>query len=135
MSPTVGPYSPVRWAGEWVVTAGQVGVVPDDQGVPRLVPGGFEAEARQAFANLRSVLIEESVTLQEVMKATVYLVDMGDFEMLNTVWNDQFIEGNLRPARTTVAVAALPLGARVEVEAWAWKRTPREPERNTSLYI
>jgi 2-iminobutanoate/2-iminopropanoate deaminase len=135
MSPTIGPYSPVRWAGEWVVTAGQVGVAPDEQGAPRLVPGGFEAEARQAFANLRSVLVEESVTLHEVVKATVYLVDMGDFESLNTVWNEQFTPGDIRPARTTVAVAALPLGARIEVEAWAWKRNAQETGRTTPLYI
>jgi 2-iminobutanoate/2-iminopropanoate deaminase len=135
MSPAVGPYSPVRLAGEWVVTAGQVGVVTDDQGVPRLAPGGFEAEARQAFANLRAVLVEESVTLHEVVKATVYLVDMGDFDMLNTVWNDQFTSGDLRPTRTTVAVAALPLGARIEVEAWAWKRSVHDQDRSTAVFI
>jgi 2-iminobutanoate/2-iminopropanoate deaminase len=135
MSSTVGPYSPVRWAGEWVVTAGQVGVAPDEQGVPRLVPGGFEAEARQAFTNLRAVLVEESATLHDVVKATVYLVDMGDFDALNNVWNEQFALGDIRPARTTVAVAALPLGARIEVEAWAWKRNTQDNDRTTPVYL
>jgi 2-iminobutanoate/2-iminopropanoate deaminase len=81
------------------------------------------------------VLVVESVTLHEVVKATVYLVDMGDFEALNTVWNEQFAIGDIRPARTTVAVAALPLGARIEVEAWAWKRAASGNDRTTPLYI
>lgn len=136
MSPAVGPYSSVRRAGDLVVTAGQVGVAADEHGVFRLVHGGFEAEARQAFANVRAALVEETVTFQEVVKATVYLVDMADFEVLNAVWNDQFSPDDLRPTRTTVAVAALPLGARIEVEAWAFKRpSVKPPERTTPLSI
>jgi 2-iminobutanoate/2-iminopropanoate deaminase len=118
-----------------VVTAGQLGADKDDQGVLQLVPGGFEAQARKAFANLRALLVDEGVTLHEVVKATVYLVDMNDFAALNDVWNEQFSEEHLRPTRTTVAVAALPLGAQIEVEAWAWKRSSTGSERTTPVSI
>lgn len=117
MSRPVGPYSPVRRAGDWVVSSGQVGVAPGPDGVPVLVAGGTVAELRQALANLAEVLGEEGVTLAQVVKTTVFMVDMADFGAVNEVWADVF--GDNRPARSAVAVAALPLGARVEVEAWA----------------
>lgn len=118
MSRPVGPYSPSVRAGGWVVTSGQVGVAPGDGGAPALVHGGTEAELRQALANLSGVLGDEGLTLADVVKATVFLVDMADYATMNEVWVDVF--AGHRPARSAVAVAALPLGARVEVEAWAW---------------
>lgn len=116
-SRAVGPYAPVRRAGDWVVSSGQVGVVPGPDGAPVLVAGGTVAELRQALANLAEVLGREGATLAQVVKTTVFLVDMADFGAVNEVWADVF--GDHRPARSAVAVAALPLGARVEVEAWA----------------
>ena len=117
MSLPVGPYSPSRRIEDWVVTSGQIGIAPDGQGVMGLVEGGTEPQLRQALRNLADVLGAEAATLDDVVKATVYLVDMGQFALVNRVWVDVF--GDSRPARSAVGVAALPLGALVEVEAWA----------------
>ncbi|MGH9091309.1 MAG: RidA family protein [Acidimicrobiales bacterium] len=119
MSRPVGPYSPAVRAGAWVVTSGQLGVVPGDDGTPALVDGGTPAQVRRALANLSAVLAAEGAGLADVAKATVFLVDMGDFAEVNRAWTEAF--GDHRPARSAVAVAALPLGARVEVEAWAYR--------------
>lgn len=113
----VGPYRPVVRAGDWVVTSGQVGAVPDEEGVPRLVDGGTGPQARQALANLGTVLATEGLSYADVVKATVFLADMGDYGLLNEIWMATFAEP--RPTRSVVGVAALPLGALVEVEAWA----------------
>ena len=118
MSPAVGPYSPVRRVGDWVVTSGQIGLRTDDSGAAALVPGGTVAELRQALQNLAEVLAIEGATLSDVVKTTLFLVDMGDFAVVNEVWVE-FFTGH-RPTRSAVAVAALPLGARAEVEAWAY---------------
>ncbi len=118
MSPAVGPYSPVRRMGDWVVTSGQIGLGTDDSGAAALVPGGTVAELHQALRNVAEVLAIEGATLPDVVKTTLYLVDMGDFAAVNEVWVEYFTEN--RPARSAVAVAALPLGARAEVEAWAY---------------
>ena len=114
----VGPYSPVLRAGPWVVTSGQIGAVPGPDGVPEVVAGGFDAEVRQVLENLAEVLGREGATLGDVVKTTVFLVDMADYAALNAIWIDTFADR--RPARSAVAVGALPLGARVEVEAWAY---------------
>ncbi len=118
MSPAVGPYSPVRRVGDWVITSGQVGVATDDAGTTALVPGGTVAELHQALQNVAEVLAVEGATLTDVVKTTLYLVDMGDFAAVNAVWMEYFAQN--RPTRSAVAVAALPIGARVEVEAWAY---------------
>ncbi len=117
MSPVVGPYSPVVRAGEWVVTSGQIGTVAGDGAAPRLVDGGTVAEFRQAMANLSEVLASEGASLADVRKTTLYLASMEDFSAVNEAWIEEF--GDHRPARSTVAVAGLPLGASVEIEAWA----------------
>jgi 2-iminobutanoate/2-iminopropanoate deaminase len=119
----VGPYRPVVREGDWVVTSGQVGVAPGADGTPRLVEGGTVGQARQALANLASVLAAEGATLADVVKATLFVVDMGDLGALNELWTETFAEP--RPARSAVGVASLPLGAAVEVEAWA--RVPEPP--------
>ncbi len=118
MSPAVGPYSPVRRVGDWVITSGQVGVATAGGGPPTLVAGGTVAELRRALQNVAEVLAVEGATLADVVKTTLYLVDMGEFAAVNEVWVEYFTEN--RPARSAVAVAALPIGARVEVEAWAY---------------
>lgn len=112
MSKPVGPYSPVVRAGDLVFTAGQIGIVDG-----ALVPGGLEAETRQALDNLQEVLATAGATLGDVVKVTVFLADMGDFAAMNSIYSERF--GEHRPARSAVGVAALPLGARVEIEAIA----------------
>jgi 2-iminobutanoate/2-iminopropanoate deaminase len=118
MSPAVGPYSPVRRVGDWVITSGQVGLVTDSSGTPSLAEGGTLPELRQALQNLADVLAVEGATLSDVVKTTVFLLDMSEFAAVNEVWVEHFTEN--RPTRSAVAVAALPVGARIEVEAWAY---------------
>ena len=112
--PPVGPYSPWTRAGDLVVTSGQVAVGEGG----RLVAGDAAAQTATALANLAAVLADAGARLTDVVKTTVYLVDMADFAAMNAVYAQAF--GEHRPARATVAVAALPLGAAVEVEAWAY---------------
>jgi 2-iminobutanoate/2-iminopropanoate deaminase len=107
-----GPYTPMVRAGEWLVCSGQIGI---DDGV--LVEGGLEAELRQAIANLRALLATEAAVLDDVVKTTVFLTDMDHYAEMNAVYVEEF--GDHRPARSAIAVKALPLGAIVELEAWA----------------
>ncbi len=118
MPPPIGPYAPVRRAGPWVVTSGQLGVRPGPDGAPALVDGGTVAQLRQALVNLAEVLATEGAELADVVKTTLFLVDMDEFAAVNEVWVEVF--AHHRPARSAVAVAELPLGARAEVEAWAF---------------
>ncbi len=113
MSKPVGPYSPSMRAGDWLVCSGQVGLRDG-----ALVDGGVAEQTAQALANLRTLLESQGAGLADVVKTLVFLVDMDDFAAMNEVYAEAF--GDHRPARSTVAVAALPLGAHVEVEAWAW---------------
>ena len=112
MSKPIGPYSPILQAGEWFITSGQIGL-HDGQ----LVSGGLEAELNQIFQNLKSLLAGEALTLQNIVKTTVFLVDIDDYQLMNTIYMQEF--GSHRPSRSAVAVTALPLGAVVEIEAWA----------------
>jgi 2-iminobutanoate/2-iminopropanoate deaminase len=121
-SPRVGPYSPVRAAGDWVVTSGQLGVTPGPDGSPVLVGGGTAGQLRQALANLAGVLESAGASLSQVVKATLFLTDMADFAAANEVWVETFSDP--RPARSAIGVVTLPLGAAVEVEAWAWVGPP-----------
>jgi 2-iminobutanoate/2-iminopropanoate deaminase len=118
VSPAVGPYSPVRRVGDWVITSGQVGLATDGQGKAALAPGGTLPQLRQALQNVADVLASEGATLSDVVKTTLYLVDISEFAAVNEVWVEYFTED--RPTRSAVQVAALPVGARVEVEAWAY---------------
>jgi 2-iminobutanoate/2-iminopropanoate deaminase len=122
----VGPYAPVRRAGDWIVTSGQLGVVPGENGEPVLVRGGAAAELRQALANLAAVLAQEGADLSHVVKTTLFLADMADFPEANEVWVEVF--GDHRPTRSAVGVAALPMGARAEVEAWAHRVEGAPPQ-------
>ena len=113
---SAGPYSPAVRAGDWLVLAGQVGVNP---GTGALAEGGVSVQTRQVLANVAAVLGDCGATMADVAKTTVFLVDMGDFAAMNDVYAEAF--GGHRPARSTVGVAALPLGARVEIEVWAYR--------------
>jgi 2-iminobutanoate/2-iminopropanoate deaminase len=112
-TPPVGPYTPAVRAGDWLVVSGQVGIVNG-----QLVAGGLEGELRQAVANLRGHLEANGAALTDVVKTTVFLRHMGDYAIMNEVYVEEF--GAHRPARSAIGVAELPLGALVEVEAWAW---------------
>jgi 2-iminobutanoate/2-iminopropanoate deaminase len=116
VSAPVGPYSPWRRAGDLVVISGQLGLAPGE-GAPTLVEGGAPAQLRQALVNARAVLAEAGATFDQVVKATLFLVDMSDFAPCNEVWVEAFSAP--RPTRSAIAVAQLPLGARCEVELWA----------------
>lgn len=113
MSKPVGPYTPVVRAGEWLVCSGQIGQVDG-----KVVDGGVEAQVTQVMANLASVLEAEGSSLQEIVKTTVFLVDIDDWPKMNGPYLEAL--GDHRPARSAFAVAALPMGALVEIEAWAF---------------
>jgi 2-iminobutanoate/2-iminopropanoate deaminase len=110
----IGPYSQALRAGGFLFTAGQVGF---DPATGELVDGGIAEQTRQVLANIRAILEAGGSGLAQVVKTTVFLVDMADFAAMNEVYAEVF--GAHRPARSTVAVAALPRGARVEIEAVA----------------
>lgn len=112
--PVAGPYSPAVRAGDWLVLAGQVGI---DPATGKLAPGGTEAEARQVLANIGAVLADCGSGWPDVAKVNIFLVDMAEFPLVNAVYEEAI--GGHRPARSTVAVVALPAGARVEIETWA----------------
>ncbi len=110
----LGPYSPgIRTEG-FVFASGTIGL---DPATGTLAEGGIEAQTRQAIQNLSRVLEAGGSSLQQVVKTTVFLLDMGDFAKLNEVYASFF--GDEPPARSTIQVAALPGGASVEIEAIA----------------
>ncbi|GMU66474.1 MAG: reactive intermediate/imine deaminase [Acidobacteriota bacterium] len=113
----IGPYSQAVSTDGWLFTSGQVGL---DPATGELVPGGFEAQARRVFENLRAVLAAAGCDFGDVVKATVYLADMADFATLNGIYAEAF--GDHRPARSTVQAAALPKAARVEIDLVARRR-------------
>ena len=116
--PAIGPYSQSIEVDGWLFTSGQIGL---DPATGDLVPGGFEAQARRVFANLEAVLASAGCGFADVVKTTIYLVDLGDFQAVNQTYAKRFREGHPFPARATVQVAALPKGARVEIDAIAMK--------------
>jgi 2-iminobutanoate/2-iminopropanoate deaminase len=118
--PVAGPYSAAVRAGDFFVLAGQV---PLDPATGKLVEGDAATQCRQVLANVSAVLADCGATLADVAKTTVFVTDLGDFAAMNAVYAEAF--GDHRPARSTVQVAALPAGARVEIEVWALAPDPR----------
>ena len=116
----IGPYSQAVISNGFLFTAGQVAL---DPAKGELVTGGIAEQTTQALENLRAILTEAGADFSQVVKTTVFLVDMGDFTTMNEVYGRAF--GTHRPARSTVAVAALPRGARVEIEVIAAVRGER----------
>jgi 2-iminobutanoate/2-iminopropanoate deaminase len=110
----VAPYSPGIRVGELIFVAGQIGL---DVTTGALVPGGVEAETSQALHNMENVLEAAGATLENVVKTTVFLRDMKDFGQVNAIYAQFFTDKP--PARSAFQVAALPLGAAVEIEAIA----------------
>lgn len=110
----LGPYSPGIRAGNYLFASGTTGVDPETR---ELVSGGVAAETRQALANLSKVLEAGGSSLNHVLKTTVFMVDLGQFSVMNEIYGGTFAVDP--PARSTIQVAALPGGASIEIEAVA----------------
>jgi 2-iminobutanoate/2-iminopropanoate deaminase len=110
----IGPYAQAVRAGPWLFCSGQIGLDPASG---ELVPGGVVAEATRVLENLRAILSAAGASLDGVVRTTIYLVDLGDFSQVNEVYA-RFFHAPF-PARATVGVAALPRGARIEIDAIA----------------
>ena len=108
---TVGPYSHAVESGELVFLSGQT---PIDPNTEKVVEGDIAAQTEQCFKNLFSVLEAAGMSSDEVVKVNVYLTEMDDFTAMNAVYSRQFQPPY--PARTTIGVFSLPLGARIEIE-------------------
>ncbi len=119
MSTPVGPYTPIVEAGPWLVCSGQLGLAPADDGSVSLVEGGAAPQVARAIANAADLLAGRGASLGDAVKTTVFLTDIADAAAVNEAYVAAF--GDHRPARSMVAVAALPLAAAVEVEVWAYR--------------
>lgn len=113
----VGPYSHAVVAGDYVFCSGQV---PLDPATSELVTGDIAVQTNRILDNLAAVLAAAGSSLDRVVKTTVFLADIGDFAAMNDAYAKRF--GDHRPARSTIGVAALPRGARVEIECVAARR-------------
>ena len=111
----IGPYNQAVKSGHLLYTSGQI---PIDPMTGNMVSGRIREQTIQVLENLKNVLETAGCTLEDVIKTTVFLADMGDFPTLNTIYAEYFGEKDA-PARSTVQVAALPKGALVEIEAIA----------------
>ena len=109
----IGPYSQAVDCGAFLITSGQV---PFDPATGEFVPGGIAEQTRQSLTNVKAILEAAGLTMDHVVKTTVFLQHMGDFAAMNAVYAEFFTEGNY-PARSAVEVAKLPKGALVEIEA------------------
>jgi len=114
----IGPYSQAIAQGGFLFLSGQI---PLDPATGELASGGLSAGVERVFDNLEAILKSEGLTLDDVVRTTVYLLRMSDFAEMNSVYGRRF--GNHRPARSTVAVAELPKGAAVEIDAIARLRS------------
>jgi 2-iminobutanoate/2-iminopropanoate deaminase len=110
----IGPYSAGVKTEQFIYTAGQLGIVPE---TGNIIDGGVESETRQSLTNIKNILEKGGSSLNWVVKTTVFLRDMNDFSLMNSIYAEFFLYDP--PARSTVQVAALPKGAAVEIEAIA----------------
>lgn len=110
----IGPYSQGTAAGNIIFVSGQL---PIDPATGQFAKGGIQAEARQSLTNIKNILTEAGASMQDVAKVTVLLADINDFAAVNEVYAEFFAEPY--PARSAFAVAALPKGANIEIEAIA----------------
>jgi len=111
----IGPYSQAIRAGDYVFCSGSI---PTDPATGELVPGDVSDQTRQVMKNIASVLAAAELSFADVVKTTIFLVDINDFAAVNVVYGENF--GPTPPARSTVAVGALPKGSRVEIEVVAF---------------
>ena len=107
----IGPYSQAVGTGNLVFCSGQVPLVPE---TGTLIEGGIKEQTQQVFKNIEAILAQASLTMADIVKTTVFLTDINDFADMNEVYAEYF-EGNY-PARSAVQVAALPKGAKIEIE-------------------
>ncbi|MCL2880119.1 MAG: RidA family protein [Treponema sp.] len=107
----IGPYSHAVDSDGFIFLSGQT---PVDPHTGKLAPGGIEAQTEQAFKNLSGVLNAVGLSFDNVQKVNVFLTNMNDFQAMNEVYKKQF--NKPYPARTTIGVASLPLGANIEIE-------------------
>ncbi len=107
----IGPYSQGIVAGGFLFTAGQIGLDPASG---KMVEGGIVEQTTRVLANLREVLAKAGATWTDVVRSTVYLVDLAEFPVVNEIYGKQL--GSARPARSTVQVAALPRGGLIEID-------------------
>ncbi len=114
MTKPLGPYTPAVRAGDWIIVSGQLGLKDGS-----LVEGGVSAQTAQAVENLKGQLASMGASIADVAKTLCFLTDMDTFATFNEAYVAGF--GDSRPARSTIGVAALPAGAAVEIEAWAFK--------------
>ncbi|MCL6637516.1 MAG: Rid family detoxifying hydrolase [Alicyclobacillus sp.] len=114
----IGPYAQAVTAGPWVFTSGQIPLQPDGT----MAGTSVEEQVTQVLANLDAVLQAAGSSRNQVVKATIYLTDLADFDVVNRLYGEFF--GDHRPARSTVQVAALPRGAAVEIELVALRAAP-----------
>ena len=124
----VGPYSPAVRAGDWIVVSGQIGI---DPATGELVAGGVQAQARQALANLTAILGDCGCDWEQVAKVTLFVavespqsipqqsIPQQSMQEINAVYSE--VVGTHRPARSTVGVAWIPMGAAFEIEAWVYR--------------
>jgi 2-iminobutanoate/2-iminopropanoate deaminase len=108
--PAIGPYSQAVKARGFVYTSGQIALDPEGN----FVDGSFADQAHRVFKNLEAILRAGGSSFSRVLKATVYLVDLGNFKELNDIYASYF--GDHKPARTTVQVSALPKGSALEID-------------------
>jgi 2-iminobutanoate/2-iminopropanoate deaminase len=114
----IGPYAQAVRAANWLFLSGQIGLDPQSG---ELVSGGVEAEAERVLENLKAVLTAAGAGLDDVVRTTIYLTDLADFVRVNALY-ERYLSPPY-PARATVGVAALPRGARIEIDAIAVVRT------------
>jgi 2-iminobutanoate/2-iminopropanoate deaminase len=110
----IGPYSQAIVANGFLYTAGQIAL---DPATGQVVDGGIREQTTRVMANLKAILEAAKLTMSQVVKTTVFLIDMADFAEMNEVYSKAF--GDHKPARSTVAVSGLPRGVRVEIEVVA----------------
>lgn len=107
----VGPYSHAARVGDVLFCSGQIPLDPESM---KIVEGGIEAQTKQVITNIKALLATVDSTLDGVAKCTIFLTDLGDFAAVNALYAEAF--GDHKPARSTIQVAALPLGSNVEIE-------------------
>lgn len=115
----IGPYRIAVASDHLLFVSGQIGLNPD---TGQLVEGGVENQTRQIMENLKAILASEGVSLEQVLKTTIFLTRLEDFGAVNKIYSDYFGQGPF-PARSTIAVSALPKGALIEIEAIAKNRS------------
>ena len=107
----IGPYSHAAKVGDMIYCSGQIPIDPETKA---LVPGGIEDQTRQVLKNMKAVLDSQGVDFTAIAKTTIFLTDLTDFPIVNGIYSEAF--GDHKPARSTIQVAGLPMGALVEIE-------------------